>query len=315
MPRTKNNVAHKKKKAPKVQIEKEKKQHCSQIINVCFTLNNYTLEEELELLCFGLPITYMIFGYEKGEKEETPHLQGYLELNHRMRLDTIKKIPGLARAHLEARRGTQEEAINYCKKDGNFLEWGDPKINMKGHRFDLDEVRVAATNFGMREVVKWGNLQQIRVAEKYLQYCEPRRNWEPEVTWIYGPTGTGKSRIAHERMPNAYRKGTSNKWWDGYDGHEDVIMDDFRGNWMTLTDFLDLTDRYGTSIEYKGGTRQFLAKRIIITSAYHPEEVYHGSDEKMEQLTRRIKEIIYLGPVTEVGGNTERPDPHTLDFQ
>ena len=293
-------------------IKNKPKKSSSQIINVCFTLNNYTLEEELELLCFSLPITYMIFGYEKGKKN-TPHLQGYFELNHRMRMETIKKIPGLARAHLESRKGTQKEAIDYCKKDGNFVEWGDPKINMQGHRFDLDETRIAAKNFGMKEVAKWGNAQQIRVAEKYLQYCEEKRNWKPFVKWIYGPTGTGKSKIAHETLPNAYRKSTSNKWWDGYDGHHDVILDDFRPNWMTLTDLLDLLDRYETRIEYKGGTRQFLAKNIIVTCAHHPKDIYKSTGEKIDQLLRRIDEIHYLGPVSDVEGNTDNLDI-TLDF-
>lgn len=278
----------------------------SQIVNFCFTLNNYTLEEELDLLCTDLPVTYIIFGYEIGENG-THHLQGYCELNHKMRIQTIKKLGcGFERMHIESRRGSQIQAINYCKKDEKWIDYGKPKTIKQGQRKDLDDARCAARDFGMREVSIWGNIQDIRVAEKYLQYNEPKRKWKPHVEWIWGETGSGKSKYAHETMPDAYCKSDSSKWWDGYDGHENVILDDFRGDWMKLSELLTLLDRYERRIEFKGGSRQFLAKHIIITSCKPPNLCYNNTDEKLEQLLRRIDVTRELGRRS--GGNTMSPD-------
>lgn len=158
----------------------------------CFTINNYTVEEFEQIK--GISNAYMVIGQEVG-KEGTSHLQGFIQFNCRKRLSTVKKIPGFERAHLEGRRGTPTEAATYCKKDGKYYEQGTLVESRQGQRTDLDEVRQCANEHGMREVSARYNAQQIRVAEAYLMYNEEPRDWQPEVTWIYGPSGTGKSPI------------------------------------------------------------------------------------------------------------------------
>lgn len=94
----------------------------------CFTLNNYTAEDVEKINDLveaeGAPANYVVVGKEVGESG-TPHLQGYIEFTNRKTFASVKRYIG-SRAHIEPRRGSQEEAIEYCKKDGNFYERGNP---------------------------------------------------------------------------------------------------------------------------------------------------------------------------------------------
>lgn len=277
----------------------------SLLSNLCFTINNYTIKD-FELFENLVKISdFVVIGFEKGESG-TPHIQGYAELTKRTRFATVSKT--IPRAHIEMRKGTQKQARDYCKEDGNWLEWGTPK--KQGARVDLPIMKRLAIDEGMRGVTAISNsMQQIRVCEKFLTYNEPCRDWKPLIIWIWGPTGTGKSATARQLCgDDLYTKNTGTKWWDGYDGHEFVIIDDFRDSWWPITYMLALLDRYEFQVEVKGGQRQMRAKTIIITSAYAPNNTYLGTGEAIDQLLRRIDIVEQSVPdVQEVEGVIVEP--------
>ncbi len=63
-----------------------------------------------------------IVGLEVG-KQGTSHLQIYFQLANQAKITTIKNWGGpWSRIHFESARGTDEEAADYCKKEGNFFE-------------------------------------------------------------------------------------------------------------------------------------------------------------------------------------------------
>ncbi|QUS52617.1 replication protein [Mute swan feces associated circular virus 14] len=105
----------------------------------CFTLNNYTPAELQALTDSADNFDYLCIGRERGSNS-TPHLQGYLILKVKLRLNNVKVLPGLARAHLEISRGTPGQASDYCKKDGDYEEYGTlPKE--QGKRTDFEALR------------------------------------------------------------------------------------------------------------------------------------------------------------------------------
>lgn len=85
----------------------------------CFTLNNYSDIEydNLSSWCSSNSSSFCI-GKEIGE-EGTPHLQGYVNLNKKVRLTALKNIN--SRVHWEQCRGTEAENLIYCSKEGNYI--------------------------------------------------------------------------------------------------------------------------------------------------------------------------------------------------
>lgn len=266
----------------------------TQIRNFVFTCNNYTdlSIDKIKSLPDTFECNYYIYGKEIGEKG-TPHLQGYVELKSRVSFKKLTKH--LNGFHIERRKGTAESAIQYCKKDGDVVTHGTPKN--PGQRTDLQSLKsMLQASPSIKLLLNQDefqlNYQSLRFAENLLKYYDKPRDYKPNVTWLYGQSGVGKTRAAIAALPNAYFKSNgSGKWWPGYDGEEDIIVDDVESDSYGLKYILGLCDRYPFNVETKGGSREFRGRNIFITSLQHPEVEYKStwqSDKIYPQLARRI---------------------------
>ena len=83
-------------------------------------------------------------------------------------------------------------------------------------------------------------------------------------------TGSGKTRTAFEEFPKIYTP-LSYKWWEGYEGQTEVLIDDFRKDCCKFHELLKLLDRYPFKVEAKGSHHQLMATTIIITAPYPPQ--------------------------------------------
>lgn len=111
------------------------------------------------------------------------------------------------------------------------------------------------------KVKHYGNLQKI--SKDHIRMVD-----SPDVrgVWIWGKAGIGKSRKAREDYPDFYTK-NCNKWWDGYKGETNVIMDDFGLEHKVLGHHLKLWgDRYGCNLEVKGGAIGSRFDKFVVTS-------------------------------------------------
>lgn len=108
-----------------------------------FTLNNYT-QRDLDRLSSPLTgVDYLIYGKEVGASG-TPHLQGTVCFQSRKRLQQVIAVIG--QAHCSVTRYLFQ-SINYCKKDGDFSEFGELPVQARGKenekKSDLEEFKAS----------------------------------------------------------------------------------------------------------------------------------------------------------------------------
>jgi hypothetical protein len=245
-----------------------------------FTLNNYT-QDELAAIRGVLTdsASYAIIGREVGE-QGTPHLQGYVRFTKPYRFSTITG-KYLIRCHVEVSRGSARQNRTYCSKSGDFEEFGTLPPEGKATRDDLALRFAASASDGRGGIARFAEEQP---AAWYFSGHNLLRNYwclqtppdRPSITalWLHGRPGVGKSRRAHEELPGAYIKDPRTKWWNGYLGEVDVIIDDFGKNGIDINHLLRWFDRYKCTVENKGGMQPLHATRFIVTSNFSPEEVY-----------------------------------------
>ena len=259
--------------------------------NLCFTVNNYRPEHFSGLLR-GDRFSYIIIGKEVGTSG-TPHLQGYAELDAAYGFNTVRSMFP-AGTHIEARRGSQAQAIEYCKKDGRFEESGEPRS--QGRRNDLEDIRTMLTegksdlDIAMEHFGSWVRYRKSFTAFRHLllstEIPETRT-----VDFFCGATGTGKSKLAQETLPDAYWHSTG-KWFQDYSGQDFVIFDDLRPGDFSIGELLRLCDPHPKPIrvEYKGGAVLWCASKIIITTNIDIDEWFtEAASQDRDAFRRRVR--------------------------
>jgi len=264
----------------------------------CFTLNNPTEEEkvalsELDVKCIG-------YG-EEVAASGTPHLQGFLYWNEPRGLKKTRLLLG-GRAHVEAMKGTFKQNVDYCSKDGKYTFRGEePKTKAEAAHDSHKTYRHVI------QLAERSEIDQIKdlYPGMYVRYRRTIEAISDEATgvtsdlqvieneWHFGPSGTGKSRGLRVSYPDAYRK-NANKWWCGYRGQSDVILEDLDGTHACLGHHIKLwADHYPFLGEVKGGGKIIRPQRLFVTSNYHPREIW--TDKNMlDPILRRFK-LVYYG--------------------
>lgn len=257
----------------------------------CFTLNHHTSDDETYLQ--QVECLYLVYGREVAESG-TPHLQGFFTFKKMQRLSGVKKL--LPRAHFEVAKGTSVQASDYCKKDGDFFEKGEPPT--QGKRSDLEEY--------CNRIKKGENVVAISIdlSVCYVRHSrglrdfallsqKPYTHHDVRGKWIYGPPGSGKTRSVHWDYPSLFIKG-QNKWFDGYAGEKAILIDDFDKQGTCLSHYLKIwADRYPCSGETKGGMLHLHHEHLIITSNYEIVDLFPDDSVLCEALTRRF-EIVFM---------------------
>lgn len=107
-----------------------------------------------------------VFAREVGESG-TPHLQGYIRFKKPCRLSWWKNT--LPRLHVEARRGTEQQAWDYCLKDGDVVHTqGQP---MATQQYPNQDAEISAV---IEEIESGSSFVDIRARHKVFVFKKRR---------------------------------------------------------------------------------------------------------------------------------------------
>lgn len=274
--------------------------------NFVFTLNNPVREgpDFLEDLRGALPIRCVIFQLEEGE-QGTRHFQGYVELTSQLSFGRVKAaIPG---AHLEARKGSPQQAWDYASKEETRVSgpWSYGEVSSPGRRNDIRDALATYHSHGMGQaaldhpdvfVKYWRGMYAYR---RELLYVQPRPPLE-EVTLLYGPPGCGKTHFVAEKydIPRECAKlNLAEGWFDGYVGQRYCLLDDFDGarSKLRLATLLQVLDKYPVQVPVKGDHVPLIAERMFVSTNYHPQQWYDWGDRanQFDAVKRRFTHVVY----------------------
>jgi len=255
-------------------------------------INNYTQTDWFAIKYVFAKAIYGICGEEIGEAG-TPHLQAYATFLTAITLTALKK--SLPRAHLLVANGTDEENKKYCSKDNtNIYEVGTPRVG-QGQRTDIKDISQKIKNreitiedcmFDYPEMY----LRYSRSLEKMFNAVMVPRTQPPQVIWLYGKAGTGKSRFCIEKHPSHYIK-DGTPWWDNYTQQEAIIIDDFDNN-IPYRTLLRILDRYAYQGQVKGSYVQIASPYIYITCEFKPSHFWEANE--LAQIVRRLTSVVEI---------------------
>ncbi len=226
-------------------------------------------------------VKYLCYQPEMGELG-TIHLQGYVEFNVPVRLNAAKIYLQLPTAHFESRRGSRDQARDYCRKEisrlhgEKFFEYGVWEKS-QGRRTDLDEVaELIKGGSSTKEIAEQCTIAFIKfsrgIEHTMGQLQPPPSRGQCRVFILYGDTGTGKSYACENVFPGAFvwpPSANSANYAFGYTGQKVCIFDEFYGQIPQYT-MLRMCDRLPMSVNTQGANVPWLVETVIFTSNKDP---------------------------------------------
>ena len=277
-------------------------------------------------------MTYYCMADEIGS-EETFHTHIYLVTKNPKAFTTIKNF--FPEAHIESPDGTSQQNRDYIFKEGvkfnknpdtgeydytdsqgkqhkgvhyddSNEEWGEIPNERQGARTDIAD---------LYEMIKDGmsNVEIMEANPKYMMHLEKieraRQTYREslfmdtwrniETTYIWGATGSGKTRSVMEKYgySNVYRVTDYDHPFDSYKGQDVILFEEFRSS-LPISDMLKYLDGY--PMEFPA---RYLNKTACFTKVYFCTNIdlryqyRHVQEEEVETwnaFLRRIENVCVM---------------------
>jgi hypothetical protein len=265
-------------------------------------------------------IVYWCMADEIGANDKTPHTHIFIAFSSAVRFSTLKNL--FSFAHIERANGTAQENRDYIAKEGkwadtdkaktlivdSFEEWGDmPKERRGGKCIEaiiIELLQDGATNAeillafpdylrGMRDV------EYVRQSLKQEEY---RNKWRDiEVIYIWGQTGTGKTRFVMDGFgySNVYAVNNYKHPFDLYSSENVILFDEFNSG-IKIQDMNNYLDGYPIALPARYNNKQACYEKVFIISNLCLKEQYKNEQLNQSEIwrafLRRIHRVIQFMP-------------------
>ncbi len=266
-------------------------------------------------------ITYLYYCLcdEIGEKESTPHTHLYFVCKNAVHFSKVKKL--FPNAHIESAKGSSRDNRNYIRKEGKyensskketnlpetFEEYGEMPLDKaeKNEAVSAQVLQMIKDGYTNTEIIdrfpshysKIGYIEKMR--QEYLneKFCNERR--EVEVVYIYGSTGTGKTRYVMDKYgyKNVCKITNYNNPFDNYKNQDVILFDEFRDS-IPISDMLQYLDCYPCSLPARYADKVACFTKVYITSNIPIEKQFEyiqkTEPETFNAFLRRISHVYKL---------------------
>lgn len=284
----------------------------------------YTHQKIMEILRSNFKtLSYFCMADEQGSMYHT-HI--FITFTSRVRFSMIKRY--FPEAHIEKCRGTVTDNIMYVQKsgkwkldeakqekkiEGTFEEYGTPPPDSQGVRNDMSQLyKLVIENYTNAEILainqdyilQIDKIDRVRTTVLTERFKESVR-LDLEVVYIFGKTGTGKTRGVLEKngYSNVYRVTDYLHPFDGYNCQSVIAFDEFRSS-LRLKDMLMYCDIYPIELPSRYANKFACYNKVYIISNWELEKQYsemqYDDPETWQAFLRRIHKVIHYKDTNEV---------------
>ena len=250
---------------------------------------------------------------EIGE-QGTPHTHLYLYSPNAILFSTLQQR--FMGAHIEAAKGSHRENRDYIRKEGRWLDDAKHETNLpetfeESGTLPIERDKRESVSSEILSLIQSGSsnaeiLVQYPSAMNRLQYVEAARQtlleerycnqWRDlEVTYLWGPTGVGKTRGIMEKYgySNVYRVTNYDHPFDDYKGQDVILFEEFRSS-LPIQDMLKYLDGYPLMLPCRYSnkaacfTKVYLVSNIPLSAQYPNVQV--SEPETYRAFCRRINQ-------------------------
>ena len=270
-------------------------------------------------------IIYWCIADEIGGNTEKFHTHVFFYCRSPMRFTSVQnKFP---KVHIEQAYGTCVQNRDYLLKGGkwigtdkektsipgSFEEWGELPLEHQGQKAEyailLDMIKSGLTNYEIIErnpdyIFDISKIELIRLTVRQEEYKNIWRNLE--VVYIFGKTGSGKTRGVMEKYgyENVFRVTDYTKHpFDTYKCEDVVVFEEFNSS-LKIQDMLVYTDGYPCKLPCRYSDKIACFTKVYILSNIPLEKQYPNVKEDSmatwQAFIRRIHKVIWYKSETEI---------------